>query len=216
VSARALVARWGLVSSAAAPVLLVGGWTWAARLQAGGFDQVRQTISALAGHGAEDRWVMSAALVGVGCCHVLTALALRPAATTGRVLLAVGGLATLAVAAQPLPVTGSAPGHAVAAVVAFGALSVWPAAAVVPGSPSRSPLAPRVGWLATAVLGGLTCWFFGSAVGDSSSVGLVERLAAGSQAVWPFVATVALVVGEGSRRGTISARGDSAHEMEDR
>ena len=36
---------WGVLSSAAAPVLLAGGWTVAAMLQPGSFDQVRQTIS---------------------------------------------------------------------------------------------------------------------------------------------------------------------------
>ena len=39
---------WGLVSSAAAPVLLVGGWTLAAGLQPGSFDAVAGTISSLA------------------------------------------------------------------------------------------------------------------------------------------------------------------------
>ena len=68
---------WGVLSSAAAPVLLVGGWTVAAMLQPGSFDQVRQTISALAAHGAADRQVMSLALLGVGVCHVITGLALQ-------------------------------------------------------------------------------------------------------------------------------------------
>jgi hypothetical protein len=46
---------WGLVSSAAAPVLLVGGWTLAAGLQPGSFDAVAGTISSLAAEGAADR-----------------------------------------------------------------------------------------------------------------------------------------------------------------
>jgi hypothetical protein len=39
---------WGLVSSAAAPVLMVGGWTEAARLQPEPVDPVADTISTLA------------------------------------------------------------------------------------------------------------------------------------------------------------------------
>ena len=57
---------WGVVSSAAAPVLMIGGWTVAAALQPGSFDQVTGTISALAGYGATDRWVMTLGLAGVG------------------------------------------------------------------------------------------------------------------------------------------------------
>lgn len=121
---------WGVVSSAAAPVLLIGGWTAAAALQRAGFDPVRETISALAALDADDRWVMTAALAGLGCCHVTTAAALRPAARSGRVLLAAGGIGTVLVAAFPLPVGdgGSVP-HTAAAALAFGALAAWPALA---------------------------------------------------------------------------------------
>ena len=71
---------WGLVSSAAAPVLMVGGWTAAASLQPR-FDPVADTVSALAAPGAADRWVMTLALAGTGACHVITGLALRPASS---------------------------------------------------------------------------------------------------------------------------------------
>jgi hypothetical protein len=46
---------WGLVSSAAAPALQVGGWTGAARLQPQPVDPVTDTVSALAAVGAADR-----------------------------------------------------------------------------------------------------------------------------------------------------------------
>ena len=70
---------WALASAGAAPVLLVGGWTLADALQPPGYDPVRDTISALAALGATDRWVMTSALAGLGACHVVTALGLRPA-----------------------------------------------------------------------------------------------------------------------------------------
>jgi Protein of unknown function (DUF998) len=92
---------WGLVSSAAAPVLLVGGWTLAAGLQPGSFDAVAGTISSLAAVGAADRWVMTLALAGVGACHVITGLALRPAAPAGRLVLMSGGAVVMLVAAFP-------------------------------------------------------------------------------------------------------------------
>jgi len=123
---------WGLLSCSAAPLVLVGGWTLAARRQPPGYDAVRDTISALAARDATDRWLMTAALAGVGACHVATAWVLRPAARTGRVLLAAGGGATVAVALFPLPSAGGqSRAHSVAATLAFGALTLWPAAAAV-------------------------------------------------------------------------------------
>ena len=121
---------WGLVSSAVAPVLLVGGWTLAAGLQPGSFDAVTGTISSLAAEGAADRWVMTLALAGTGACHVITGLALRPASSAGRLILMAGGAATVLVAAFPETAGGggSLP-HTFWSTVAFVALAVWPLAA---------------------------------------------------------------------------------------
>src|SRR5688500_11488963 len=134
---------WGLVSAAAAPVLLIGGWTVAARGQPAGFDSTSDTISALAALGAQDRWLMTSALVGLGACHVGTALALRPFPRPGRLLLGAGGVATLLVAAFPLPDGdgGSVP-HTVAAGIAFVALSACPAFSWRRGARSPAPLPP--------------------------------------------------------------------------
>ncbi len=196
-------AGWGLVSSVAAPVLLIGGFTVAAGLQPGDFDQARETISALAAHGAENRLVMTTALVGLGVSHVVTALALRPVATAGRVMLAVGGAATVCVAAFPLPAddSGSA-AHTAAALVSFLALAAWPAAHAVQSElvwvpdPASQPavLRPVVCAAAAAVLLGLVGWFGAELAGDTDQVGLSERVAAGAQALWPLAVVV------GSRR----------------
>ena len=185
---------WGVASSAAAPVLLIGGWTVAAARQRDDFDPVRATISALAARDADDRWVMTAALAAVGACHVVTALALRPAARPGRMVLGIGGVATVLVAVFPLPVGdgGSAP-HTLAAAVAFGALAAWPALAARrrAATPSRAvdpvpwALRPAVCAAAATVLLGLVGWF--AVALDGSRVGLAERVAAGAQALWPLV-----------------------------
>ena len=68
---------WGVISSVAAPVLMVSGWTVAAGLQPRSFDPVAQPVSALAALGAADRWVMTLTFVVVGACDVVTGLALR-------------------------------------------------------------------------------------------------------------------------------------------
>jgi hypothetical membrane protein len=125
---------WGLLSATAAPVLLIGGWTLAASRQQGGFDPVRRTISALAARDADDRWVMTTALVGLGLCHVTTALAVRRAASPGRLLLAVGGVATVLVAAFPQPgADRSSAAHTAAAGTAFVALAAGRCWLGVPG-----------------------------------------------------------------------------------
>ncbi|RQX16570.1 DUF998 domain-containing protein, partial [Micromonospora chalcea] len=52
------VPSWAVVTAAAAPALLVAGWTVAGARQGPGYDPVRDTISELAGEGATDPWLM--------------------------------------------------------------------------------------------------------------------------------------------------------------
>ncbi|MGI8449625.1 MAG: DUF998 domain-containing protein [Streptosporangiaceae bacterium] len=183
---------WGLVSSAAAPVLLVGGWTVAAGLQPGSFSAVTGTISALAAEGATDRWVMTLALAATGTCHVLTGMALRPAAWAGRLILMTGGAATALVAANPQPAGGggSLP-HTVWAAIGFTALAVWPLAARKRGPSVPPGLRPGVSAGAAAVLLGLLVWFGAELIGGGRQVGLAERVLAGAQAVWPLAVVLA-------------------------
>jgi len=184
---------WGLVSSAAAPVLLMGGWTLAAVRQQDGYDSMVETISALAGYGADNRWLMTGALAGLGLCHLATATALRDAAPLGRAVLGAGGVATVLVAVFPLPADESGSiAHTAAAATAFLALAVWPAVAWRRQAPS--PLRPAPALLAAAVLLGLVGWFGAELVADTDRVGLAERVAAGAQSLWP------LAVAWGSRR----------------
>ena len=74
---------WGVVSSAAAPLMLVSGWTIATRLQPPSFDPVTDTVSALAALDAADRWVMTLTFLLVSCCDVITGAGARPAAPSG-------------------------------------------------------------------------------------------------------------------------------------
>ncbi len=190
------IAPWALIPAVTAPVALIGGWTLAAALRPAPFDPVTQTISALAGRGEPNRWVMTTALVVVGVSHLGTAAALRPAAPAGRLLLAIGGLATIGVAALPLPqaVAETDPGsraHAAVAGIAFVALAAWPALAGRRRAPAPV-LTRRVGAAAAAVLLCLVGWFAAELSREGPRVGLTERLAAGAQALWPLAAVVAL------------------------
>ncbi|MFZ0322515.1 MAG: DUF998 domain-containing protein [Actinomycetes bacterium] len=182
------VAWWGGASSVAAPVLLVGGWSVAASRQEPPFDSVTGTISALAAHGADDRWLMTGALLGVGLCHMVTAAALRPGRRPGRWVLAAGGLATVGVALAPLPADSSRSiTHAVFATTAFVSLAAWPAFADRSGSEVCWGLRTTVARLASAALITLVAWFFVTSVVGGPDVGRAERVAAAAQSVWPAV-----------------------------
>jgi hypothetical membrane protein len=178
---------WGVISSAAAPVLLIGGWTVAAGLQPRSFNPVADTISALAAEDAADRWVMTFALLGLGACYVTTALALRPGTSPGRLVLTIGGAATILVAANPEPAgSGSLP-HTVWAATAFIALAVWPAFSIGRGPSMPYGLRPAACVSATAMMIGLLVWFYVELATGSRHLGLAERVLAGIEAVWPLV-----------------------------
>jgi hypothetical protein len=136
---------------------------------------------------------MTYALAGVGVCHGATAAALRPAARPGRLLLALGGLATVLVATHPLPAGGgSSPAHTASATAAFGALACWPALAWRRGP--RTPAVLRVGpsLAAAAVLLAAVLWFAVELSAGAGRVGLAERFAAGLQALEPLVVVLLL------------------------
>jgi hypothetical membrane protein len=182
---------WGVLSAAGAPVLLVGGWTVAAALQPGSFDQVADTISALAAYGAADRWVMTAAFFGVGACYVMTALALRPAAVPGRLFLTAGGVATMLVGANPETAGrgGSLP-HTLSAAAGFIALAAWPLLSRRRGPSAAALLRPAVCVSAAAVLFALLVWFGVELSAGGTLTGLAERMLAGAQALWPLAVTL--------------------------
>jgi Protein of unknown function (DUF998) len=177
---------WGLVSAAAAPALLVGGWTEAARAQPWPVDPVAVTVSALAAVGAADRWVMTLTFAVVGICYIVTAIALRPAGAAGRLILAAGATAGMLVTVNPQPVHGGSAVHAFWASVGFGALAVWPAGAWRRGPDVPWGLRPAVCAWVTAVLLVLLAWFGAEVITGLGHEGLAERVLALAQALWPL------------------------------
>jgi hypothetical membrane protein len=182
-----VVPWWGVVSSAAAPALLAGGWTVAAALQPRPFDAVTTTISALAAIGADDRWVMTVALLAVGVCDVVTGLALRPAAAPGRLILIVGGLAGVLVAANPEPARGGSLTHGLWATIGFIALASWPAGSWRQGPSVPFGLRPAVAAAASGTLLCLLVWFGAELITRGGRIGLAERVLTEAQAIWPLV-----------------------------
>jgi hypothetical membrane protein len=137
---------WAVLSSGAAPVVLVTGTTVAANLQPDGYDPMRQTLSTLASDGATDRWVMTMVVLGLGLAHFVTAVGLRTAAMPGRAMLAIGGSVTALVAGFPQPDGHGTPSHALVTGAAFGALALWPALASRRRWPRGSVLTSRRRW----------------------------------------------------------------------
>ncbi|MFJ4471570.1 DUF998 domain-containing protein [Streptomyces sp. NPDC089424] len=187
------VPRWALVSSGCPPVLLISGWTVAARLEGPAYDPVTQTISVLAAYGAAGFWVMTVAMLALGACHLLTAWALRAAALAGRLALAAGGVAALMVALLPTPSSGGSLRHGSVATLAFTLLAVWPVLATERGGGAPWALRPAPCVAATAVMCAGAAWFLVEA-SRQGSAGAVERLVTGFQSVWPFVVVVSCVL----------------------
>jgi hypothetical membrane protein len=190
---------WGVASSVAGPVLLIGGWTLAADLQPR-FDPVADTVSALAAVGATDRWVMTWTFLLVGLCYVVTALALRPARIPGRLILAAGAIAGMMVAANPEHPGGfgSIP-HFIWASIGFAGLTAWPAGAWRRGPSVPWALRRAAGAAAIAVLFTLLAWFGTELVTGAGQVGLAERVMGAAQTAWPLAVVL-------SARAAASAR----------
>jgi hypothetical membrane protein len=177
---------WGVVSSVAAPVLMITGFTVAASVQPR-FDPVADTVSALAAPGATDRWVMTLTFLVVGICYVLTGLALRPAGGAGRLILVTGSLAGMLVAVNPISADDAYPvRHILWASIGLAALTTWPAGAWRRGPSVPWGLRPAVAAAAVAVLLALLAWFAVELVTGAGQIGLAERVTGVAEAAWPL------------------------------
>jgi len=189
---------WGRVSAVVAPAALTGGWLWAGAITRA-YDPVRSTISDLAAVEAPTHWLMTTALVLTGLAHIVTAVGMRPADVAGRFLLGLGGGATLIVAWIPNTVAGrNVVGHMIAAYLAFGALSVWPAVIAVNRRDAPLVLRRRFGQQVAIGLGLLVLITVADIVTGGATLGLRERVLATAQAIVPLVVVGGCVLAERS------------------
>jgi hypothetical membrane protein len=178
---------WGVVSSVAAPVLMVAGWSVAGGLQPRSFDPVAEPVSSLAAVGATDRWVMSLTFVVVGACMFVTGLALRPARAPGRLILMAGAVAGMLVAVFPEHPGAIYPiPHMVCAGIGCAGVVAWPAGAWRRGPSVPWGLRPGVSVGAVAVLTALVAWFGVALITGDGLAGLAERIFGAGQALWPL------------------------------
>jgi hypothetical protein len=130
---------------------------------------------------------MSLTFVVVGLCDVITGLALRPARLTGRLILIVGAISGMLVAANPEHPGGfgSVP-HFVFAATGFALLTTWPLGAIRRGPGTPWALRPAVAAAAVAVQFALLAWFGAELILAAGQVGLAERIMGAAQALWPL------------------------------
>jgi hypothetical membrane protein len=183
---------WGVASSTLAPVLLIGGWTAAADLQPLPFDPVSRSISALATEGMPYRWLITIALLGVGTCEIITGFGLQQAEDKGRILLILGGVSGVLIAANPQLQHGGSPVHEIFSFVGVIVMTIWPLAAIrrEPGAPYA--LRPRFAWSYAIFTVALLLWFT-SQLFHGPMLGLAERVVTADQTLWPLIVVLSVL-----------------------
>jgi hypothetical membrane protein len=186
------VPGWAVGTASLAPVALVVGWLIADALQPASYSPMRQTMSVLAGQSATDRWVMTVALLLVGSCQIATGAGLTAVRRPARILLILTGLSTLGIAATPEPATGPTSRHLAFAVSCVVTTAVWPVLVARP-APSQSWILSVYGCATvTVVFAGFSCWLLIAARDGGGDLGMVERLTAGVQGLFPLIVAVGL------------------------
>ena len=180
------VPGWTVITAGTAPVLLVGGWTVAALLLGSGYDPATDTISTLASVGEPYRWLMTAAIAGLGVCHVATAVGLRAAPLVGRIALAGAGVSAIVLALSPEPHGGVSLQHGTVVAVGFALMAVWPPLAARRGPAAPWVLRPRVVLVVTLLVLAGAAWFLVELRGHGLA-GVAERALCAVQTLWPLV-----------------------------
>jgi hypothetical membrane protein len=186
------VPGWAVGTALLAPVALVVGWLIAGALQPPSYSPMRQTMSVLAGQSATDRWVMTVALLLVGSCQIVTGAGLTAVRMPARILLILTGLSTLGIAATPEPATGPTSRHLAFAVSCVVLTAVWPVLVARPAAAQSWILSVHGCAAVTVVFAGLSCWLLIAARDGAGDLGMVERLTAAFQGLFPLVVALGL------------------------
>jgi Protein of unknown function (DUF998) len=183
--------RWAVMSAILSPLVLTVGWLVAGRLQPHSYNPIRQTVSVMAGHVGTDRWVMTAALLAVGTCYLVTAAGLHAVGTWARLMLVVAGLCSFGIAASPEPASGPSAVHLAFTGIGAVMIATWPAAAAWGGPRRHFLLTARGCAIVTASFLAMLAWTVVE-THRGTDLGLAERLTASVQTTWPFIVALLL------------------------
>lgn len=183
--------RWAVMSAILSPLVLTVGWLVAGRLQPHTYNPIRQTVSVMAGQLGTDRWVMTAALLAVGACYLITAAGLRAVGWWARLMLILAGACSFGIAASPEPAAGPSALHLTFTGIGAVMIATWPAAAAWGGRRRHFLLTARGCAIVTASFLAMLAWTVVETHGGTD-LGLAERLTASVQTTWPFIVAVLL------------------------
>ncbi len=204
------VRRPALVSATLAPVVFIGG-TIAAELMSPQFSPVVQTISELAAGDAPTRGFMTAVFLLTSLCHAVTASFATGIGWPGRLVIALAAVASVGVAIFPLPtMAGTSVEHRTAAIIGFMALAAWPLFGMRRSRQYPWIIRPLGAILGTAFLTVLCFWFLAVwAQPQLGYIGVVERIAANTESLWPAVVVWSLYFAQ-RRAGGFGRKSDPA------
>lgn len=188
---------WVLITAGLSPALVIGGWLAAGVVQPASYSPLRDTVSALAGQGGAQPWIVTSALFAVGGCYLATAVGLAGLRWPARILLAVAGLCSIGIAASPEPAAGSTPQHLAWTALGAATITVWPAFTVRRGPGQPLILTARGAAVVTTVFLALLGWLLLEAR-DGTLLGLSERVMSAVQTSWPFIVALAMRHAAGS------------------
>ena len=194
-SALQLLRRPAIFSAYLAPVFFIGG-TLVSESAWPTYNPIVQTISELAAGDAPTRVFMTTMFFLTGVCHIITAVFAVGIGRIGRVLLGLAGIATMAVALNPLPtVAGTSLAHRLSAMAGFFLLAAWPVFGMRLRKDVPWILRPIGATAGTVILAAVCLWFL--AIWSSQSigyVGLIERIAADSESLFPALVVTWLLI----------------------
>lgn len=184
------IARLTLALACGVPVVF-GVGAVAAQLSQPTSHPVTPSVSALAGHAATSRWIMTGVLVILAVLYMLVAAGLRHLPGPPRFLLGLGGLMLLVVALFPQPPVGSSTVHMVSAGAAWAAFGAWPLAVACSSRVDRR--LRRSSAVAGAVLLVMLAFFALQLLTAGAWYGVTEHAALMAHTVWPIRAAMAEV-----------------------
>ena len=184
------VSRLLLVLAVLGPIQSVVGWSLSAALWPG-YDSITQTISELASPESPVRYLQSSFFLLGALIDIVVAWKFTVLAKPARVLIFLGGLATIGLTIFPTPLVGVSEPHRVFATLSFVIFSVWPVFGMRFTREWPPIVRPLASIVATLALGAIAIGFLSVWTNpEIHTAGLWERVVTTSQAVYPALVII--------------------------